>query len=99
MVHFWGHSACDHNQTNQQWQRTQPQMGFFLTFWIFHRKEFLMDFFCNMFFKILTSPPIYYITCVNSFLINTNFLKCTNSTRFYVSSWKMMIISNHAKKW
>jgi hypothetical protein len=45
--YFW----CNYNQMNQWWQRTQPQMGLFLTFWFFQRKEFLKDFFCNFFLK------------------------------------------------
>jgi hypothetical protein len=34
---------------------------------IFSYKGFFERFFCHMFFKILTSPSINYITCVNSF--------------------------------
>jgi len=66
---------CNHNQMNQLWQKTQPQMGLLWTFWFFHRSEFLKIFFCNIFFKIFKIPPINYITCVNSFWINMNFLK------------------------
>jgi hypothetical protein len=58
---------CNYNQMSQWWQRTPPQMGLFLTFWFFQRKEFLKDFFCNIFFKMLKIPPINYITCVNYF--------------------------------
>ncbi len=43
-------------------------MGFFLTFWFFHKKDFLKDFFCNMFFKIFIIVPINYITCIKFFL-------------------------------
>jgi hypothetical protein len=67
--------GCNYYQMSQQWQRTQPQMGFFLTFWLFHRNSFFKDFFCNMFFKIFIIPPIYHIICVNSFWIDMNLLK------------------------
>jgi hypothetical protein len=60
---------------SQQWQKTQPWMGPFCTFWLFHRKEFLKDFCCNGFFKILKFSPINYITCVNLFWINMNFFE------------------------
>jgi len=57
MVHFWIHNACDHNQTSQQCQRTQPQMGLFLTFWIFHRKEFFYGFFLQNVLKNIDKSP------------------------------------------
>ncbi len=47
----------------------------FLTFWLFHKKEFLKGFFCNLFLKIVTIPLINYITCVNFFWINMKVLK------------------------
>ncbi len=58
---------CNHNQMNQQWQRIQPQMGPLWTFWLFHKKEFLKDLFCNIFLKLITILPKNYIICVNSF--------------------------------
>jgi hypothetical protein len=47
--------------------------GPFLNILTFHRKDFLKDFFCNMFLKILTSAPMNYITFKNSFWVNMNF--------------------------
>ncbi len=41
--------GCNHNQMSQWWQKTQPQMGPLWSFWIFHRKEFLKDFFATCF--------------------------------------------------
>jgi hypothetical protein len=44
--------GCSHTQMSQWWQMIQPQMGFFLTFCLFHIK----DFFCNMFLKYFQLP-------------------------------------------
>ncbi len=66
---------CNHNQMSQQWQWTQPQMGLLWSFWLFHR----MDFFCNMFSKIFTIPPIDHMIFVNYFWRDMNCLKMYRS--------------------
>jgi hypothetical protein len=71
---------------------------FFEHFDFFMERNFWRIFFATWFFKILKSPPINLIF-LNYFWINMNFLKCINFARFYVSLWKMIIISNHAKAW
>jgi hypothetical protein len=59
--------GCNHIQMSQWWQKTPPQMGPLWTFWLFHKKDFLKDIFCNMFLEKNIITPINYMIYVNFF--------------------------------
>jgi hypothetical protein len=48
---------------------------------------------------VMKTSPLSHKKKFNNFLTNMNVYKCTNPCSFYVSSWKMMIIWNHTKKY
>ncbi len=47
--HIFDFIGCNHNQMNQHWQRTQPQMGLIWTFWLFHKKIVFATWFINIY--------------------------------------------------
>jgi len=63
---------------------------------VFLKRNFQMKCFKALYIIFIVAP-ICHMFFYNQIWRNTNFWKCTNFVRFYVSSWKFIIISNHTK--
>ncbi len=63
----------------------------------FHIKEFLNEKFKNLLLKIHIVTPINHMFYVNHCWINYYFSKCVDFAKFFISSWKFIIIFDPTK--
>jgi len=64
----------------------------------FYRKKVVWDeFFCDILLKIHMIFSTLHNFCIKFSWITKNFEKCTNLTKFCVSFWKIILISNCMK--
>jgi hypothetical protein len=75
-------------------QKDYEYLLIFFHFFIW--KNFKMKSFATL-LKIHIVALIDHMFCVNHYWINMKISKCINFARFYVSSWKFIIILNHTK--
>ncbi len=90
-------NGCKYIESNQWDYFTKGLWILFSFFSFFHMKEFFNEIFCNFLFKIHIVAPLNHMFCVNHCRINMFFSKCVNFAKFCTSSWKFIIILNHAK--